>query len=589
MMCNIIAFNLCLCPGNKTEHKMLYLIRHLTNLSRAVLRNKPSLGRSSQKSLFSTISLNGIVDNNNIVYSPFPDVPIPETNLYSYVLRQFDKLGNQTALVDAISTQEISFIQLKEETRLVSSGLRRMGLGKGDVVTVCAPNCIEYTTVFLATLAAGGIVSTCNPTYTSNELNYQIKNSNSKFVVTIPALLPTVLEAIKGIVSVEKIIVIDDSEQQKQNIVSFSSLRKDSGSLFEEVKIDSKNDIAVLPYSSGTTGLPKGVMLSHYNLIANLCQIDHPELMHVDSNDSVLGLLPFFHIYGMIVILLYGLSAGAKDIILPKFEPDSFLSAIQNYKISKANLVPPLVLFLAKHPLVDSYNISSLKSVISGAAPLGGDLVELAKERTGIDVIRQGYGLTETSPVSHVMPFSLGMAKSSSIGPPICNQKVKIVDVVTGETVGPNVEGEVMMAGPNIMLGYLNHPTATKESITDDGWFHTGDIGYFDDEGHFYITDRLKELIKVKGLQVAPAELEALLQHHPKITDAAVIGIPDERQGEAPKAFVVRDDSSLTEEDIISYVKERVAEHKWLVGGVEFIDAVPKSASGKILRRNLKN
>ena len=567
---------------------MLYLIRHLTNLSRTVLRNKSGLGRSSQKTLFSTISLNGVIDNNNIVYSPFPDVPIPDTNVYSYVLRQFDKLGNQTALVDAISTQEISFIQLKEETHLVSSGLRRMGLGKGDVVTVCAPNCIEYATVFLATLAAGGIVSTCNPTYTSNEFNYQIKNSNSKFVVTIPALLPIVLEAIKGVVSVEKIIVIDNSEQQKQNIISFSSLRKDSGSLFEEAKVDSKNDIAVLPYSSGTTGLPKGVMLSHYNLVANLCQIDHPELMRVDSNDSVLGLLPFFHIYGMIVILLYGLSAGAKDIILPKFEPDTFLSAIQKYKISKANLVPPLVLFLAKHPLIDSYDLSSLKGVISGAAPLGGDLLEQAKARTGIDVIRQGYGLTETSPVSHTKPFSLGMEKSSSIGPPICNQKVKIIDVATKETVGPNVEGEIMMAGPNIMLGYLNHPTATKESITDDGWFHTGDIGYFDDEGYFYITDRLKELIKVKGLQVAPAELEALLQHHPKITDAAVIGIPDERQGEAPKAFVVRDDSSLTEEDIISYVKERVAEHKWLVGGVEFIDAVPKSASGKILRRNLK-
>lgn len=516
---------------------------------------------------------------------------IPEANVFSHVFGKFDKFpGRSPALVDGLSGVEVSYNEMLDVTSRTSSGLRRLGLNKGDVVTLCSPNSLDYPVVFFATMAAGGVVSTCNPTYTSDELSYQISNSGSKFVMTTPSLLPTVQEAVKGL-DVEKIIITDEDgnfNKEDGKVISLANIKEDSGSLFKEEAVNAKTDLAILPYSSGTTGLPKGVMLSHYNVVANLCQITHPELMYLHEGEPNLGLLPFFHIYGMVVILFNSLSSGSKCIVLPKFEPESFLSTLEKYQISTANLVPPLVLFLAKHPLVDKYDLTSIRSLFCGAAPLGPDTLQEARERTGIKLIRQGYGLTETSPVTHIKMISIGMNNPASVGTPVQNQRVKVVHLETGEDLGPNNEGEICIAGPNIMLGYLNRPDATSECITHDGWFHTGDIGYYDDNGFFYITDRLKELIKVKGFQVAPAELEALLQHHPRIADAAVVGVPDERLGEAPKAFVVRGDEGLSEEEVKGFVQEKMSEHKWLAGGVEFINEVPKSASGKILRRNLR-
>ena len=528
------------------------------------------------------------IDSNNVVRSPLPDVHIPETNLYNHVFRDAASLGKKIAIVNGETGREYSFAEVEEATRKVSSALNRSGLQKGDVLTLVAPNCPEYPVLFLATLASGGVVSTCNPTYTDEELAYQVKNSASKIVATVPSVLPTVRKAAER-VGIERIIVLDDTGVGDSNLISYHSLLEDTGSRFSPASVDAKNDIAVLPYSSGTTGLNKGVMLTHFNVVANLCQLEHPQLFDFRQDGvCLMGLLPFFHIYGMVVVLLSSMHSGSKIISLPKFDGDTFLSVIQKYRINIAHLVPPLVLFLAKHPLVDKYDTSSIDQIMSGAAPLGGELVTAVRERLGCRLVRQGYGLTETSPVTHVIPEMLGMTKPSSIGIPICNMEVKIVDTKSLENLPVGQEGEVWMRGPNIMKGYLNLPDATKSSITEDGWFRTGDIGYFDEEGCFYITDRLKELIKVKGLQVAPAELEALLQNHPKIADAAVVGIPNERLGEAPKAFVVKKDPNVTEEEIVNYVACKVAKHKHLVGGVEFIEAVPKSASGKILRRMLK-
>ena len=532
-------------------------------------------------------SLSGRISEDRIVCSPFPDTKIPQTSLYNFIFDKFDLFDNQVALVDGITRAEVSFSQLRDQTNRISSGFRRMGFQKGDVLALCAPNSVDYGKVFFATIAAGGIVTTCNPTYTAQELNYQFKNSNAKYIATIPALLPTIKKAAENL-DIRKIIVIDEGQQDHVEIISLASFLQESGSRFEIESVDSKNDIAVLPYSSGTTGLPKGVMLTHYNIVANCCQLDHPEIIGITSGDTVMSILPFFHIYGMVVVLFEVLYTGAKQIILPKFEPHSFLSAIQECRISYASLVPPLILFLAKHPDVSKYNVSSLKSIMSGAAPLGAEVLQEARARTGIETIRQGYGLTETSPVTHCKPLGLGMEKPRSIGPPIPNQECKVIDLSTGESLGPNEEGEVVIAGPNIMKGYLNLPEETQKCIDADGWFYTGDVGYYDKDGHFYITDRLKELIKVKGLQVAPAELEALLHHHPKIADAAVVSVPHDRLGEAPRAFVVRRDLSVSEKEIELYVRENLAEHKWLVGGVKFIEEIPKSASGKILRRTLK-
>ena len=537
-------------------------------------------------------SFNGQIDENNIVRSPFPDVNVPSINIYSFVTRMFNEFERNTAFIDGIQGREINYGRFRDEINILSSAFRRMGLAKGDVLALCAPNSLDYPKVFLASVAAGGIVSTCNPTYTHQELNYQFENSGAKYIATIPALLPVVQKAIENL-PIDKIIVIDDHNDSTPNkgnskVTSISTLLKDTGSMFKVESVNSKEDIAVLPYSSGTTGLPKGVMLTHYNIIANCCQLNNLELASLRVDETCMSILPFFHIYGMVAIMLLSLHCGARQVVLPKFEPHSFLSAIQNYRISSANLVPPLILFLAKHPEVSNYDVSSLKSIISGAAPLGGEIVTEAQSRTGVSVIRQAYGLTELSPASHCMPVSIGMKKPSSIGPLIPNALCKIIDVSTGKILGSEQEGELVISGPNVMKGYLNMPEETANCIDSEGWFKTGDFGCYDNDGHFYITDRLKELIKVKGLQVAPAELEAVLQTHPKVADAAVIGIPNERQGEAPKAFVVRRDNSLGKEDVEKYIKERLSEHKWLVGGVEFIEQVPKSASGKILRRHLK-
>ena len=528
------------------------------------------------------------LDLENVIRSPFPDVHIPETNLYNYIFQDITSFAQKIAIINGETGREHSFLEIEETTRKVSSALNRSGLQKGDVVALAISNCPEYPIIFLATLASGGVVSTCNPAYTEGELTYQFTNSSPKFVVTVPSVLPTVQKAAEKS-GVEKIIVLDDTEQRGSGFISYHSLIEDTGSRFNPAPVDAKNDIAVLPYSSGTTGLPKGVVLTHYTMAANISQLKHPEIfsLHKDGT-TIMGLLPFYHIYGMDVIMLSSLHAGSKLVTLSKFSPDIFLSTIQKYKINLTHLVPPLIQFLANHPSVEKYDLSSIDQVTSASAPLSGELLTAARERIGCRLIRQLYGLTEMNGAVLIMPECLGMTKPGSVGVPIRNIEVRIVDTVSGENLPVGKEGEMLVRGPNIMKGYLNLPDATKASITEDGWFRTGDIAYFDEEGCFYITDRLKELIKVKGLQVAPAELEALLQNHPKIADAAVIGIPNERLGEAPKAFVVKKDPTVTEDEIVDYVAGKVAEHKHLVGGVEFIDAVPKSPSGKILRRMLR-
>ena len=542
--------------------------------------------------LSSTPLITAPVSPSNVVTSPFESATYPEVNLYSLVFKHVSKYGSRVAIIDAVSGREYTFNEVVESTAKFSSALNRMGFSKGSVLSICSPNIPEYCALVFGALASGGIVSTVNPTYTAEELAYQFQNSGSTIIATVPAVLPTVRKAAEK-ARVEKIIVVSGDEEssgQDSNLIAYSRLLEDSGSLFNPVSVNAKEDIAMLPYSSGTSGLPKGVMLTHHNVIANILQLEHPELIYLHrEGTSVLGVLPFFHIYGMVVVLFSSLYAGSKVVSLPMFEPELFLNAISKYETDIVNIVPPLVLFLAKHPMVDNYDLSCIRQITSGAAPLGGDVIESASARLKRDIIRQGYGLTETSPVTHLVPDSFMKQKPSSVGVPVRSTEVKVVDADTKKTLAAGEQGEVWIRGPNVMKGYLNLPDATADCITDDGWFRTGDIGHFDEDGWFYITDRLKELIKVKGLQVAPAELEALLQNHEKIADAAVIGVTNERLGEAPKAYVVKKDASLGEKEVEEYVAGRVAEHKWLAGGVEFIDAIPKTASGKILRRVLRD
>lgn len=544
---------------------------------------------SSSRRLTST-PITAPISPDNVVTSPFEPVVYPELNLYSCVFKDAAKYGSRVAIIDGVSGKEYTFNEVDENTSRFSSALNRMGFSKGSVLSLCAPNIPEYCTVLFGALASGGTVSTVNPSYTANELAYQFENSGTNIIATVPAILSTVQEAAER-AKVEKIIVIgEELESGRRDVISYHRLLEDSGSYFNPVSVNAKEDLAILPYSSGTSGIAKGVMLTHYNVVANILQLDHPECLHLHrEGTNVLGVLPFFHIYGMVVDLFSSLYAGSTLVPIPKFEPELFLNAISRYKTDVVNLVPPLILFLAKHPLVDKYDLSCIRQITSGAAPLGGDLVESASARLKCDVIRQGYGLTETSPVTHMVPNSLAKLKPQSIGVPVKSVEVKVVDSDSKRILSANEEGEVWIRGPNVMKGYLNLPDATRNCMTEDGWFCSGDVGHFDSDGWFYITDRLKELIKVKGLQVAPAELESLLVSHEKIADAAVIGVADEWLGEAPKAYVVRKDATMGEREVEEYVAKRVAKHKHLAGGVEFIDAIPKSASGKILRRLLRD
>jgi acyl-CoA synthetase (AMP-forming)/AMP-acid ligase II len=514
-----------------------------------------------------------------IFKSPYPDVEIPDTPLTPFLIQRMVSYGDKVALIDGPSGRSYTYQQLAGAIRLVASSLSKRGFGKGDVLAIYSPNLPEYAIAFHAVSLLGGIVTTVNPLYTADELAQQLNDANARYLLTISMFLENAKKAAEKS-NIEEIFTFDPVE----GATPFATLLQSDGQL-PEVSINPVEDLVVLPYSSGTTGLPKGVILTHHNIIANIAQCEGiTDFSLVGPEDVVLGILPFFHIYGMVVIMNMSLALGATVVTIPRFDPELFLSLIEKYKVTRINLVPPILLLMAKHPLVDKYDVSSLKEVTSGAAPLGEDLAEAVVGRIGCNVL-QGYGLTETSPVTHVNFNPPGKVKRASIGPAIPNTETMLVDTMTGEPVGYNQNGEVWIRGPQVMKGYLNRPDATAHTIDEDGWLHTGDIGYIDDAGDFYIVDRLKELIKYKGFQVAPAELEGLLLSHPAIADAAVIPSPDEEAGEVPKAFVVVN-AEMSAGELMEWVAGQVAPHK-KIRRVEFVEQIPKSASGKILRRIL--
>ena len=511
-----------------------------------------------------------------IIKGPYPDVDIPETALTPYVLRRAKELSDKAALIDGPSGRTLTYSQLADAIAIAAHNLRERGFKKGDVFGILSPNCPEYAIAFHATATLGGIVTPINPLYTRTEIAHQLKDCSARFLVTIPTFMDKARLAADD-AGVEEIFVFGEAE----GATPFSTLLVDNGRA-EQVAINAAEDLVALPYSSGTTGLPKGVMLTHRNLVANICQMEG--LCYFFETDTLICILPLFHIYGLVVVLNMGLYTGATIVTMPRFELESFLKAAQDYDVSLAHIVPPIVLALSKHPVVDNYRLPKLRTIFSGAAPLGEELTRACMERLGCS-LRQGYGMTETSPVTHSSPAPPHEVKFGSVGVPAPNTECKIVDLETGEALGPGERGEVCVRGPQVMKGYLNRPDATAQTIDPDGWLHTGDIGYADEDGHFFIVDRAKELIKYKGFQVPPAELEAVLLTHPCVLDAAVIPCPDDEAGEVPKAIVVlRQDSEP--EAIMEFVAERVAPHK-RIRYVEFVNTIPKSPSGKILRRLL--
>ena len=376
---------------------------------------------------------------------------------------------------------------------------------------------------------------------------------------------------------IEEIFVLGEAE----GATPFSELLKNDG-IAPEVTIDPKNDLVALPYSSGTTGLSKGVMLTHENLVSDM--VLTTSINTITDKDVLIGVLPFFHIYGMVLILNLAIYRGVTLVTMPRFDLEQFLQIVEKYKITCLNLVPPLVLALSKHPLVDNYDVSSIRLISSGAAPLGQELEQACADRLNCQIY-QGYGLTEVAGASHVNTIPVPSDKVGAVGQVVPNTYSKIIDTESGKELGINEQGEVLIKGPHVMKGYLNNEEATKHCIDGDGWFHTGDIGYADEDGYFFIVDRVKELIKYKAYQVAPAELEAILVSHEAIADAAVIPSPDEEAGEIPKGFIVLS-SEISAEEIMKFVAEQVAPHK-KIRKIEIVDEIPKSASGKILRRVL--
>lgn len=514
--------------------------------------------------------------------SGYPDIAIPaDVSWPEIVYQHFDKYGEETAIVDATSGCSYSFNQLKDFTQRLSSALIKRGFKKRDVLAIYLPNVIEYPVIFFGVAFIGGVCTTVNPLYSSQELARQLRITRAKYVFTIPSFAENARDAAAS-EEVRSVFVIGKAP----GCESLSDLLSDDGTAFpEHVDINPMEDMVALPFSSGTTGLSKGVILTHHNLVSALLTllVDNP----LSRGGVVLSLLPFFHIYAMVCMMGAGLHLGTKLVLLTRFEPNSFLKTLQDYKVTDAPIVPPLVLFLAKHPLVDKFDLSSVVRVSSGAAPLSKELeTALVTRLPQVLKLRQGFGMTELGGASHIRP-SEGKIKYGSVGRLLPNMECKVINPDTGEILGPNKDGEICVKGPTVMKGYLNNPEATARTIDRDGWLHTGDIGHYDDDEDFFIVDRLKELIKYKGFQVPPAELEALLITHPNIDDVAVIGVPDVESGELPKAFVVRR-GNVTSEEIKNFVAKKVPPHKKLRGGVEFVDVIPKSASGKILRRMLR-
>lgn len=511
-----------------------------------------------------------------IIKGPYQDVSIPETALTPFVLHRAKELGDKPALIDGPTGRKVSYTELADSIGIAAHNLAQRGFKKGDVFGILSPNCPEYAIAFHAVATLGGIVTPINPLYTPREIAHQIKDSGARFLVTVPGCAEKAVEAVEhGLI--EELFVFGTAP----GATSFDSLLVDNGRA-EQVAIDPRKDLIALPYSSGTTGLPKGVMLTHYNLVANIRQMEG--LCYFYETDTLICVLPLFHIYGLVVVLNMGLYSGATVVMMPRFDLESFLKAVQDYEVTLAHLVPPIVLALSKHPVVDNYRLPNLKTIFSGAAPLGEDLTRACMDRLGITV-RQGYGMTETSPVTHSSPAPPLDIKFGSVGVAAPNTECKIIDLETGAPLGPGERGEVCIRGPQVMIGYLNNPEATAQTIDADGWLHTGDIGYADEDGHFFIVDRAKELIKYKGLQVAPAELEAVLLTHPSVADAAVIPYPDDEAGEVPKGIIVLKEP-VEPQTLLDFVAERVAPHK-RIRHLEFVDKIPKSPSGKILRRVL--
>lgn len=512
-----------------------------------------------------------------VIRSPHPDVEIPDLPLHELVLAGAAERRNRVAVVDRPTGRALTYGQLAAGVRQMAAGLAARGFGKGDVLAVYAPNLPEYVVAFYGVSAAGGATTTVNPLYTAGELAAQLADAGARFLLTTPPLLDRAIEAAARS-GVEEVFVFGKAK----GATPFASLIAATGTAPPTVGIDPATDLVAVPYSSGTTGLSKGVMLTHRNLVATLVQWN--AVLPTRPEDRLIAVLPFFHTYGLSLLMAWPLWCGATLVCVPRFDLEGFLHVLQEQRITRALLVPPLVLALAKDPRVASYDLSALELIGSGAAPLDAGLAEACAGRVGCPVV-QGYGLTETTTaVSSTAGAPLG-PRHGSVGVLLPDTEARIVDPASGQDLGTDEPGELWVRGPQVMRGYLNTELDTAAVLNPDGWLRTGDLCRVDPDGYVFVLDRVKELIKYKGHQVAPAELEAVLLAHPHVADVAVVRSPDQEAGEIPKAFVVAN-GPVDAEALMAWVAERVAPYK-RVRRVEFVEEIPRGPYGKVLRRIL--
>lgn len=512
----------------------------------------------------------------HIYESRFPPVADPGLSISELVFR--DEAGHEAdpALIDGPTGRVLSRGELFRGVQRLAGGLSARGFASGATVAIMAPNLPEYALVFHAVAWAGGTLTTVNPTYTASEVQHQLKDSGATLLITVAPFLETARAAVQD-TAVREIAVIGQAE----GALPLASLMGEP--MTAQAPVDLSGHVVVLPYSSGTTGLPKGVMLSHRNLVMNVLQA--MAVLEIPRGERTVAFLPFFHIYGQTVFLNLYLAAGGVPVTMPRFDLETFLRLVAEHRTPRIWSVPPVALALAKHPMVAAADLSALRTVYTAAAPADAALTDAVSARLGVEAM-QAYGMTELSPVSHVNPSGRGRPGAAGLAVPMTD--CRIVDPETGIDREPGQEGELWVRGPQVMLGYHRNPAATASTITPDGWLRTGDLGVIDADGYLFVRDRVKELIKVKGFQVPPAEVEAALLALPSVADAAVVGVADPEAGEAPVAFVVRaPGSTVSADDLRAHCEGCLAHYKH-PRDFRFVEAIPKSASGKILRRLLK-
>lgn len=504
--------------------------------------------------------------------------------------------------------KEMTFQELYESVLKMANYLQGLGVKKGDRIAIMLPNCPQYVISYYASLFTGAVVVQTNPLYTERELEYQMKDSQAKIIIALDILYPRISKVIKQ-TKLEHIVVtaIKDYLPFPKNLIYPFIQKKDTGIVIQlnhegnthlfkkvievgslspiELDFDYENDLALLQYTGGTTGYPKGVMLTHKNLIANATACQAWIYKAKPAEETILGVLPFFHVYGMTTVLILSIMQAYKMVLLPKFDAKTTLKTIHKERPTIFPGAPTIYIGLLNHPDRNKYDLSSIEACISGSAPLPVEVQQNFEKITGGKLV-EGYGLTESSPVTHAN-FIWGQEYvKGSIGVPWPDTDAMIVSAETGKEAPHGQIGEIAVKGPQVMKGYWNRPEDTAETLKD-GWLYTGDMGYMNKDGYFFVVDRKKDMIIASGYNIYPREIEEVLYEHPAIQELVVAGIPDPYRGETVKAYVVlKEGAVVTEKELDEYARKFIAAYK-VPKEYEFRKELPKTAVGKILRRTL--